>query len=96
MFKYLFVGVPFILPPEEEGLSYRTSDGRVSCLKCFQTFSSMNNAQRHYKSKHLMPEKVTCRFCQKTYKNVHSHNEHLRTSHGITQAMLKTRVLPKF
>ena len=78
----------------EEGLA-RTADGRVACLKCFQTFSNMSNGERHYKSKHLTMAPVQCRICQRTFKNIYSHNEHLRQSHGLSQTMLKSRVVPK-
>ena len=82
------------MPLDEEGLA-RTSDGRVTCLKCFQTFSNMSNGERHYRSRHMNLEKVQCKFCQRTFKNIYSHNEHLRQSHGLSQTMLKSRIVPK-
>ena len=87
-FPCFFVGL------QEEGLA-RTQDGRVTCLKCFQTFSNMSNGERHYRSRHLTLAKVQCKFCQRTFKNIYSHNEHLRQSHGLSQTMLKSRVVPK-
>ena len=77
----------------EEGLA-GTADGRVACLKCFQTFSNMSNGERHYKSKHLGLVKVQCKICQRTFKNIYSHNEHLRQTHGLSQTMLKKAVVP--
>ena len=79
---------------EEEGLA-RTQDGRVACLKCFQTFSNMSNGERHYRSKHMQLAKMKCKFCHRTFKNIYSHNEHLRQSHGLSQTMLKARVVPQ-
>ena len=81
-------------PTEEEGLA-RTEDGRVTCLKCFQSFSSMSNGERHYKSKHMELAKVRCKFCPRIYKTIHSLNEHLRRTHGLSKKMLKNRVIPK-
>ena len=93
-FPWFFVGLMEEMPLDEEGLA-RTPDGRVTCLKCFQTFSNMSNGERHYRSRHMNLEKVQCKFCQRTFKNIYSHNEHLRQSHGLSQTMLKSRIVPK-
>ena len=93
-FLDFFVGLMSEMPLDEEGLA-RTPDGRVTCLKCFQTFSNMSNGERHYRSRHMNLEKVQCKFCQRTFKNIYSHNEHLRQSHGLSQTMLKSRIVPK-
>ena len=79
---------------EEEGIA-QTPDGRTTCLKCLRTFSTAHNAERHYRSQHMTTEKVPCRFCQRAFKNKYSLNEHLRQHHGITQSMLKARIVVK-
>ena len=88
--KSTFVLIGF----EEEGIA-QTPDGRTTCLKCLKNFSTSHNAIRHYQSQHMTTEKVPCRFCQRAFKNKYSLNEHLRNHHGITQSMLKARVVVK-
>ena len=79
---------------EEEGIA-QTPDGRTTCLKCLRTFSTAHNAERHYRNQHMTTEKAPCKFCQRSFKNKSSLDEHLRSHHGITQSMLKCRIVPK-
>ena len=79
---------------EEEGIA-PGQDGKVHCLKCLMTFGHMSSAKRHYRNRHMMSSTVACKFCKRVLKNVDSLNEHVRYVHGISQKMLKTRIVPK-
>lgn len=78
---------------EYESSVVNTEDGRKSCTLCGMTFSTLSNAQRHFRNQHTNTERIPCNLCQRTFKNSHSHNEHLRINHGITQSMLKAQPL---
>ena len=66
-----------------------SKDGRKICTLCGMTFSSMANAQRHFRNQHTETERIPCKLCQRNFKNNHSYTEHLRISHGVTKSMLK-------
>ena len=81
---------------EEGGIAYTPHGSRVNCLKCLRSFSTMHNAERHYRSQHMVSERAPCKFCHRQFKNKYSLHEHLRTHHGLTQSMLRSaRVVPK-
>ena len=67
-----------------------TKDGRKICTLCGMTFSTMANAQRHFRNQHTSTERIQCQIanCQKNFKNNHSYTEHLRISHGTSKSML--------
>ena len=67
-----------------------TKDGRKICTLCGMTFSTMANAQRHFRNQHTSTERIHCQIanCQKNFKNNHSYTEHLRISHGTSKSML--------
>jgi hypothetical protein len=74
-------------------------DGKATCLKCGKTLSNMRNGTRHYKLVHTIDKndlKWKCKMCPKKFSTTIYLNAHLSRSHGITQAMMKARVVPKF
>ena len=70
----------------------------VKCLTCGRILSKMNSARRHFRIMHATDKedrKFQCDFCPKTFTVECYKNDHMRASHGISQTMMKNRVIPK-
>ena len=80
---------------EELGIVPKGNTGQWGCLKCGNTFNRKYAASRHYISHHMVTAPQTCSFCKKMYKNIESLQQHLRSVHGLTQADLKNRIVPR-
>ena len=78
---------------EELGLA-KLPDGKVACLKCGKTLSSIFNAKRHYATSHQPNKAAKCKFCGKICKNTLAREAHMRRIHGVTPAMMKNVIKP--
>ena len=79
--------VPEEQPKSVEPELTRLKDGKVSCDKCFKTFTTLGNATAHYKQIHLTKDKnIDCRFqgCLKKFTCLHYMKIHMLQRHGIS------------
>ena len=74
------------------GLLAPLESGKVACLTCGKTISSMQNAKRHFKLTHQLNQAVKCRLCKAVFKNHTSRDTHQRKIHGLTPSMLRNAV----
>ena len=90
--------VPEEQPKNVEPELTRLKDGKVSCDKCFKTFTTLGNATAHYKQIHLAQDKnIDCRFqgCLKKFKNLHYMKIHMLRSHGISAKQIPSTTKTK-
>ena len=60
----------------------RNENGKIQCLDCEHSFSSMTTARQHHKDVHMKENKFICQMCDKTfavedYLQVHMHGTHM-------------------
>ena len=74
------------------------ANGTVQCLTCGKTLATIQSAKRHYKLVHatdMSDKRYQCEICHSTFAVESYKNDHMRVIHGITQTMLKNRVMPE-
>ena len=90
--------VPEERPKSVEPELTRLKDGKVSCDKCFKTFTTLGNATAHYKQIHLAQDKnIDCRFqgCDKKFANMITMKRHMYQSHGISAKQITSTTKTK-
>merc|ERR1719412_715322 len=75
-----------------------TEDGKVICLRCRKTCSSMQTASIHFKEIHLVDKsnkKFKCIYCPYSTAIKRYYNDHLFRQHKVRAGWLKKQVVPK-
>jgi len=91
--------VPEEQPKNVEPELTRLKDGKVSCDKCFKTFTTLGNATAHYKQIHLTKDKnIDCRFqgCLKKFTCLHYMKIHMLQRHGISAKQIPSNSKTKW
>ena len=79
---------------EDQGGLAQLPDGRVTCLRCCKTLSTVASGRRHYAAHHQPNQPERCRLCKKMCKNRQSLHQHLRQIHGVTTKMMQNVIPP--
>ena len=58
-------------------------NGRISCLDCNETFSSLQTAKSHHKEVHIREFKFDCLFCNKSFNIEDNMKLHVLVVHMV-------------
>ena len=62
---------------------YPNKDGRINCLDCMDTFSSIRTAKAHHSVVHTRTDKFICQVCNKSFAVDYYLKLHLQSAHML-------------
>ena len=67
-------------------------DGKVNCLECSKSFSSIHTARTHHKEAHLTKNKFTCTVCTKQFDYEDLMKVHMQAAHLLPKKITEGTV----